>query len=1107
MLNSLISCKRHIITLILVLFFLAGTFCLSAEQQNTTEYDFLSFSNISADQGQKYLMDAKIGDVSHFPNSPTVLFTSSIPGSLQKARLIKNLVDCTEEYAVKVIACDLKSKPLPSREQIRDNIGTIAIGSFANPPDADGYARTIVDTCNNNIIIIAPSRMMERIVKSIEKLQNSKTDIFGQTRTPAIINPNKTEIFTQSGVNENAPIISPAFLTESVSTSTSSVEPKKKTQNIFASNERITDSTPVNITSQSSPQEKPLPTQSNLLAANDVINALSVPNPEDEVVLSLSDQLTLTEFIGWVGPYLKMDFMYNADDFIGKNVTINPNGVLKGRIKIKDLYKYLDAVLRFKGFAMTRDKGTNLITIVPKDNVLPYDPTIAQPGQEPVQVGDSVRVDFFELKYISTSTAEDLIKNMKLSIQINSIPETKTLIVTEYTSRMPRIKALLDIIDKPGEPKKFVYRQLQYTIAQTLAPKIQALAQQLGTVSITISSAGPETNLPERPVKRDGESDAAFTNRMRNWEAEVRRITTEAANRARTPAPSPAVSAEPESSTVFLDSDERTNRILMIGLEDKIKEVENLIDALDVVQRDPRKLQIYKIKFLDAEEVMKKLEDLGIITKSQDTQGSSGTSRTTRSGPGQPARITSEPASIPVTAESGKSASETPSAVGEAPLVVLVSSLNSLLVNATDEQQERIAAIIDLVDKAREGIPFKVYKLKNTNPVYIKDMLDKLIEKTVETVRNPDDKIQSSVVSKVSMVDEQMTIVADPNTSSLVVYASRKNQEWIESLIKELDKRKPQVLIDVTLVQISKTDAFDYDLNLISSFPDLTNTSGLTNAILPGISAGASNLFDPPIGSSGYPKAHYVDFQSNGGNGTAFYGDRHINALLKLMEQKDYGRVMAKPKILVNDNQEGTISTTDRTYVKTTSAIPVTNGTAGNQQNLIQTQENFTPYDAGIELKITPHISESNLLRLDIGLKRSDFLPTTDSAKPPDTTDSAVGTTVTVPDGSTIILGGMIKLNQSKGGTKIPLLGDLPFIGGVFRSTSNSDIQRNLYVFVKAEIIRPPDEETAGQPDLERISKQNRDAFEKFENEFQGYQSFPPVKPSPMAPAKTLDSD
>jgi general secretion pathway protein D len=244
--------------------------------------------------------------------------------------------------------------------------------------------------------------------------------------------------------------------------------------------------------------------------------------------------------------------------------------------------------------------------------------------------------------------------------------------------------------------------------------------------------------------------------------------------------------------------------------------------------------------------------------------------------------------------------------------------------------------------------------------------------------------------------------------------------------------------------------------------------------------------------------------QADGGRGTGFYGDRHINALLTLMQEKDYGRVLAKPKILVNDNELGTISTTDRTYVTKTSSIPVTAGGAGQDATLIQTAVDYQDYPAGITLGITPHISRGDFLRLEIQLERSDF-GTITGEKPPDTTESNIETTVTVPDASTIILGGLLKLNQSKGGTKIPLLGDIPLIGGLFRSTSNSDIQRNLYVFVKAEIIRPEGMDLA-QGGLYQISERNRNAFEEYETEFQEYHDWPGIKPKPMTPPKVLDA-
>jgi len=140
-------------------------------------------------------------------------------------------------------------------------------------------------------------------------------------------------------------------------------------------------------------------------------------------------------------------------------------------------------------------------------------------------------------------------------------------------------------------------------------------------------------------------------------------------------------------------------------------------------------------------------------------------------------------------------------------------------------------------------------------------------------------------------------------------------------------------------------------------------------------------------------------------------------------------------------------------------------------------------------------------------LQRSDFRETENPDSPPNTTTSEVTTAVTVPDGSTIILGGMVKLNQNKGGAKVPILGDLPLVGGLFRTINNSDIQSKLYVFVKAEIIRPEGEFAHGMKGLTEISDKNRMAFERHEMEFQKYQDWPGIEPKPVDPAKVLEAN
>ena len=224
-------------------------------------------------------------------------------------------------------------------------------------------------------------------------------------------------------------------------------------------------------------------------------------------------------------------------------------------------------------------------------------------------------------------------------------------------------------------------------------------------------------------------------------------------------------------------------------------------------------------------------------------------------------------------------------------------------------------------------------------------------------------------------------------------------------------------------------------------------------------------------------------------------------ALLTAIESKSYGRILAKPKILVNDGQPGTIRTTDKTSVKIQTILTPQEGNS-------TTATSFLDVEAGITLTITPNISEGDLLRLKVELDRTDFLQRPNEDSPPDTTSSNINTIVTVPDGRTIILGGLLKLNQTKGGKKVPLIGDLPLIGGLFRSTANKDNESRLYIFVKANILRP--EQTAnagGLPELENISQRNRASFEKFEDKFQQYHDWPGVKPRPMDPLKVLEAE
>ena len=1053
--------------LILITVFLLAANCLFAAEQTEVSgkpgYMIYPLKHISVEQGKKYLAEVITGKVTHFPTTSALLVTADEPSELTRAKAVLDLVDGPEKFAVKAIFPVSAARNMPSNEQIAAKLSPsltkgVLIGSFSNPPGFNAGNKAIIDIRNNSVIAVVPVKLLDKIVYVMEQMQDSG-------RLEAQYMPkeqNKPESLAGPRVTELA-------------------EPGEARFLLTASDQVKTEpNTPATVVNQEIPEPNVnKPAEDNL-----------TPIDEEQVVnLSLADRqkLTVGEFLGLVGPYLHLDFMYDEKD-VAEELTINPNGKYRGPIKVKDLYPMLEDVLKFKKLAMTRGKG-NLVTIAPAADALDIDPELLETRQEAVTPGNVIVQRVVKLEYIDTTTAQNLLTGMKLTTNITAIPETKTLILTGYANRMARIQALLDIVDKPGELKKFRFRQLKYTEAESLTPKIQSLAEQLGTISITIA----ETSTEESPTlriapKRPTETAAQYQARLRQAQAAAARARASARARGTSPT---AAQPEAEKPTVYLEADERTNRVLMIGLEDQLKQVEELIDTLDVARQDLRTLELYKINNVDAEQVKNQLEELGIISPSL-TSPYYSSRLTTGAKPSTTPTTTLQrsPTSSAINPMTGETTAE---ALAGEPKVVIVEPTNSLLVNATAEQHAKIAEIISYVDAEtdKKEIPYKVYPLENQSPDHLAEVLKPLIE---ETTVDKEGKVQSVTQKQ----EELITIVPDPNTFSLVVSASKRNQEWIKNLVEQLDKRRPQVLIDVTLVEISEENAFDYDLELISKIPRLE--PGGTMAKTP---AGNSALLSP------FPGGHIAELSTTLGEGLVggqgFYADRHIQALLTLMEKKGYGRVLAKPKILVNDNELGHIDTTNTIYVSRSASSATTSG-----EPVVSTSYTFDEFPSGIQLDITPHISQGSLLRLQIKMQRSSQTAPQGGIKenqpPPDKNENNIDTTVTVPDKSTIILGGIITVQQLKNNWKVPLLGDIPLLGGLFRSVNNSSQHSKLYIFVKGEILRP-EETLAGLPDLERMSDRYKKAFEEFEDKFQNNQDWPGIKPKPMDPINVLDDE
>lgn len=1071
-----------------------------------------------------------------------ILVARGTPEQLKRVELVLDVVDSHEDYCIENLGAASIAMTLPSNEQIAMALSNINIGTFNEPPVNDASSRAIIDVQGDSIVAFIPARYRDQLHKLL-----ASNDI--------AISFQKA-VQTQSEPDEHLP----EKLSDTISTSSQSKTTKQETESNYvvitgmAENEQRSEKSilptstaaqpatgltlsETTVSSDSDTEDKTAENSSEeiendsgspktvkiifKLAPNNpesdetkVIIDKAIPdNGEDLLDMTLPETITLIQLLDLAGKHMGLNYVYDPRMITNQSIALKLHGNLQGEMKVKNLYALLETVLGFMGLAMIRQEE-NLVAIVPIDKALQTQPELVDAKNNTIQVGDTVVTRAFNIQYVNILNVITLLQDMKISVAVTALEKTNLLLVTCHADRMKRIDQLVEMIDHPGRPTECRFRRLYYTTATPLITKIRTLAQELKGIAIAT------TSVTARP-------------------SAIPVIAT---------APKPKPIQSTGRRPVYLDTDERTNRILMIGFEEELTLIEKLIDTLDVAQADPRSPSIYNIKNIDANQALDKLQKLDVLK----TSGSS--VPVAKAGPndnaltGEPlvavleatnqlliratsdrhARISEFLNYIDVTPENIRilayyemkcikantakqileeldfisagavvptvAAGPNESVISQSrripdentanflmdkPQAVVSESTNALLVKATAGQHEQISDIIQYIDRKipEEMLSYQIYPVENSSPEHISGILERLL---VETKEDKEGKIE-----KIANTQERITIVADPNTYSLIVHASQKNQKWIQSLINKLDKRRPQVLIDVTLVEITRTDTFEYDLNLVANASDAVVGNIVIDSIQ-NVDSGSRleagfNLLDQDGNPTGQTKA--------------FYSDEKVQALLTAIQRKNYGRVLAKPKILVDDGQEGRIVTTDETtYVKESIQIPQT-GTP-------ITTRDFVPIQASIQLQITPHISEGDLLRLDVHLSRDDFGSRPLSGAPPDKATSEVTTIVFVPDDRTIILGGLVKLNQSKGSSKVPILGDIPLIGGLFRSVDNSDVEKKLYVFLKANIIRPYEESRL--MDLQKISEEHQKAFEESESEFQKIEDFPGIPPDPMRPERVL---
>jgi len=290
------------------------------------------------------------------------------------------------------------------------------------------------------------------------------------------------------------------------------------------------------------------------------------------------------------------------------------------------------------------------------------------------------------------------------------------------------------------------------------------------------------------------------------------------------------------------------------------------------------------------------------------------------------------------------------------------------------------------------------------------------------------------------------TVAADSNTNSIIVVAPPSVQQMYADLIKRLDERRPQVQIECTIVTLDTTNGFNFgvDIGKLGGF-DMTQILTLS-------SFGVSTV-DPATG-----KLTPV----NKPGGTFALLSPHIaDIVINALATNTHAKLLSAPQLLVNDNGKGKLESVAQepfAVILDASSTQSLTSLGGQAQ-------------AGTSITVEPHISEADYLQLGYSIELSNFTGTASNGLPPPSQKNAVDSSVTIPDGYTIVVGGLTTRSMTETVNSIPLLGQIPGLRWLFGSTSKTSADSTLFVFIRPVILRDDKFE-----DLKYISRKSAKA-------------------------------
>ncbi|MDY6792009.1 MAG: type II secretion system secretin GspD [Thermodesulfobacteriota bacterium] len=377
---------------------------------------------------------------------------------------------------------------------------------------------------------------------------------------------------------------------------------------------------------------------------------------------------------------------------------------------------------------------------------------------------------------------------------------------------------------------------------------------------------------------------------------------------------------------------------------------------------------------------------------------------------------------------------------------------NTVVLLASEVDSLRVRSLISMLDKPtpKDKGKIRVYYLEHATAEELATVLQAQTSGKSKTAAKG---------GKAPLLSGQATITADKATNSLIIMADNEDYQILEGIIKKLDIPRAMVFIECLIMEVNTNKDFklgtewrgfgeahhdDKDGAAGGGFSgdEATSLAGLaaTGALPSGFSLG---VFGEAINISG------IDFPT-------------IAAIIEVYKKDKDVQIISTPQLLTTDNEEAKI------YVG--KNIPFQ--TRSTAEGGTETYSSYEYRDVGTSLKITPQISQDGMVRLAISQEVARLESTTDFR--PTTLKRTIDTTVIVDDNSTVVIGGLIDDSFSKTEYKVPILGDIPLLGWLFKSRKKGREKTNLFVFLTPHVIN-------NRADAQKLYNQKKEKISEVE--------------------------